>query len=187
MRGRTVSYNSLKCNQQDATLYNILYCCQCCTWFRRFFRPSSGAQTLHKAYGICQACVLLSLAWVSWQCCGRNLYYWSYNFIHTWSVGVVILFLTIGYVLPWGQISIWGATVITDLLSAIPYEWKENCQSVWGGFAVDSATLNTWHCQLTHASRSSKQAWHIPDAVCTVWAPDDGRKNRLKHVEHWRQ
>jgi hypothetical protein len=37
-------------------------------------------------------------------------------------------------------------------------------------------------CQLTHASGSSKEAWHIPDAVSTVWAPDDGWKNRLKHV-----
>ena len=77
---------------------------------------------------------------------GRNLYYGSYNFIHTWSVGVVILFLTtatafVGYVLPWGQISFWGATVITNLLSAIPYVGKEVVQWVWGGFAVDNATL----------------------------------------------
>jgi hypothetical protein len=42
-------------------------------------------------------------------------------------------------------------------------------------------------CQLTHASGSSKQGWHIPDAVCTVWAPDDRRKNRLKYAEHWQQ
>jgi len=53
---------------------------------------------------------------------GRNIYYVSYNFTHTWSVGIVVLFLTIatsfiGYVLPWGQI-FWGATVITNLLSA---------------------------------------------------------------------
>ena len=77
---------------------------------------------------------------------GRNLYYGSYNFIHTWSVGVVILFLTIatafvGYVLPWGQISFWGATVITNLLSAIPYVGTGVVQWVWGGFAVDNATL----------------------------------------------
>jgi len=77
---------------------------------------------------------------------GRNIYYGSYNFIHTWSVGVAILFLTIatafvGYVLPWGQISFWGATVITNLLSAIPYVGKEVVQWVWGGFAVDNATL----------------------------------------------
>jgi ubiquinol-cytochrome c reductase cytochrome b subunit len=75
-----------------------------------------------------------------------NIYYGSYNFIQTWCVGVVILFLTIatafiGYVLPWGQISFWGATVITNLLSAIPYVGKEVLQWVWGGFAVDNATL----------------------------------------------
>jgi len=77
---------------------------------------------------------------------GRNIYYGSYNFIHTWSVGVLILFLSIatafiGYVLPWGQMSFWGATVITNLLSAIPYIGNEIVQWVWGGFAVDNATL----------------------------------------------
>jgi hypothetical protein len=98
---------SFKYNQRDATLYNNLYCCQCSTCFRRFFRPSSGAQTVYTASGICQACLLLTLAWVIFQ--------------------------------------------------------------------------------LTYASGSSKQAWHIPDAVYTVWAPDDGQKNRLKPVEHWQQ
>jgi hypothetical protein len=58
---------SFRYNQQDATLYNILYCCQCSTCFRRGFRPSSGAQTVHTASGICQACLLLPLAWVSWR------------------------------------------------------------------------------------------------------------------------
>nr|QXT44646.1 cytochrome b [Anoplotermes sp. J02] len=77
---------------------------------------------------------------------GRNMYYGSYNFMHTWSVGVAILFLTMatafmGYVLPWGQMSFWGATVITNLLSAIPYVGNEIVQWVWGGFAVDNATL----------------------------------------------
>ena len=62
------SNNSFKCNQQDITLYNILYCCQCCTCFRRVFRPSSGAQSVHTAPGIRQACLLLPLTWVSWQC-----------------------------------------------------------------------------------------------------------------------
>nr|WGO58040.1 cytochrome b [Rhabdoblatta ecarinata] len=78
---------------------------------------------------------------------GRGMYYGSYNFVHTWSVGVLILFLTMatafmGYVLPWGQMSFWGATVITNLLSAIPYIGIELVQWVWGGFAVDNATLN---------------------------------------------
>nr|YP_010261331.1 cytochrome b [Libellula quadrimaculata]UIB40238.1 cytochrome b [Libellula quadrimaculata] len=77
---------------------------------------------------------------------GRNMYYGSYNYIHTWSVGVVILFLVMatafmGYVLPWGQMSFWGATVITNLLSAIPYLGITLVQWVWGGFAVDNATL----------------------------------------------
>nr|URH16967.1 cytochrome b [Verrucositermes tuberosus] len=77
---------------------------------------------------------------------GRNMYYGSYNFTHTWSIGVAILFLTMatafmGYVLPWGQMSFWGATVITNLLSAIPYMGKEIVQWLWGGFAVDNATL----------------------------------------------
>lgn len=77
---------------------------------------------------------------------GRGIYYGSYNFFHTWTIGVIILFLLIGtafigYVLPWGQISFWGATVITNLLSAIPYLGLDLVQWVWGGFAVDNATL----------------------------------------------
>nr|YP_010567129.1 cytochrome b [Porotermes quadricollis]UZC33358.1 cytochrome b [Porotermes quadricollis] len=78
---------------------------------------------------------------------GRNIYYGSYNLIHTWMTGVVILFITMatafmGYVLPWGQMSFWGATVITNLMSAIPYMGTELVQWIWGGFAVDNATLN---------------------------------------------
>nr|YP_009250738.1 cytochrome b [Reticulitermes grassei]AMX23078.1 cytochrome b [Reticulitermes grassei] len=77
---------------------------------------------------------------------GRNMYYGSYKFTHTWSVGVLLLILTmatgfLGYVLPWGQMSFWGATVITNLLSAVPYMGQELVQWVWGGFAVDNATL----------------------------------------------
>lgn len=77
---------------------------------------------------------------------GRGIYYNSYLFTPTWIVGVLLLFLTIGtafigYVLPWGQISFWGATVITNLLSAIPYLGTYLVQWVWGGFAVDNATL----------------------------------------------
>nr|YP_010946360.1 cytochrome b [Balta vilis]WGO57078.1 cytochrome b [Balta vilis] len=78
---------------------------------------------------------------------GRGMYYGSYKLYYTWSVGVLILFLTMatafmGYVLPWGQMSFWGATVITNLLSAIPYLGVDLVQWVWGGFAVDNATLN---------------------------------------------
>lgn len=78
---------------------------------------------------------------------GRGIYYGSYNLTLTWIIGVLILFAVIataflGYVLPWGQISFWGATVITNLLSAIPYLGKTIVEWVWGGFAVDNATLN---------------------------------------------
>lgn len=77
---------------------------------------------------------------------GRGIYYGSYLFTPTWIVGVIILFIVIGaafigYVLPWGQISFWGATVITNLLSAIPYLGIDLVQWIWGGFAVDNATL----------------------------------------------
>nr|YP_010414131.1 cytochrome b [Notiophilus quadripunctatus]URQ84673.1 cytochrome b [Notiophilus quadripunctatus] len=77
---------------------------------------------------------------------GRGMYYGSYKFTPTWMVGVIILFLVMGtafmgYVLPWGQMSFWGATVITNLLSAIPYLGTMLVQWVWGGFAVDNATL----------------------------------------------
>nr|YP_009711647.1 cytochrome b [Euchorthippus unicolor]QGA47488.1 cytochrome b [Euchorthippus unicolor] len=78
---------------------------------------------------------------------GRGIYYGSYLYIYTWMIGTIILFLVMatafmGYVLPWGQMSFWGATVITNLLSAIPYLGTDLVQWVWGGFAVDNATLN---------------------------------------------
>lgn len=78
---------------------------------------------------------------------GRGIYYRSYLQIETWNIGVILLILTIataflGYVLPWGQIRFWGATVITNLLSAIPYIGKTLVYWLWGGFAVDNATLN---------------------------------------------
>nr|QPT74083.1 cytochrome b [Micadina brachyptera] len=78
---------------------------------------------------------------------GRGLYYGSYKYVETWTTGVMILLLVMmtafmGYVLPWGQMSFWGATVITNLLSAVPYLGSELVQWVWGGFAVDNATLN---------------------------------------------
>nr|YP_010631645.1 cytochrome b [Propomacrus davidi]WBP61423.1 cytochrome b [Propomacrus davidi] len=77
---------------------------------------------------------------------GRGMYYGSYNLHLTWSVGVIILFLVmatafLGYVLPWGQMSFWGATVITNLVSAIPYLGTTIVQWLWGGFAIDNATL----------------------------------------------
>nr|YP_010371619.1 cytochrome b [Sphegina sp.]UOW81247.1 cytochrome b [Sphegina sp.] len=77
---------------------------------------------------------------------GRGMYYGSYLFTPTWLSGTIILFLVMatafmGYVLPWGQMSFWGATVITNLLSAIPYLGVDLVQWIWGGFAVDNATL----------------------------------------------
>lgn len=77
---------------------------------------------------------------------GRGIYYSSFKLIPTWTVGVIILFILIGtafigYVLPWGQISFWGATVITNLLSAIPYIGFSLVEWIWGGFGVNNATL----------------------------------------------
>merc|ERR1712078_356060 len=79
----------------------------------------------------------------------RGLYYGS--FIHPrewlWASGVVIFLLMMatafmGYVLPWGQMSFWGATVITNLFSAIPFVGPAIVECLWGGFSVDNATLN---------------------------------------------
>nr|ABU68737.1 cytochrome b [Centronycteris maximiliani] len=77
---------------------------------------------------------------------GRGLYYGSYTFKETWNVGILLLFAVMatafmGYVLPWGQMSFWGATVITNLLSAIPYIGMNLVEWIWGGFSVDKATL----------------------------------------------
>src|SRR5262245_7753688 len=79
----------------------------------------------------------------------RGLYYGSYKPPREllWMLGVVILLLMMatafmGYVLPWGQMSFWGATVITTLFSAIPFVCKRIVTWLWGGFAVDNPTLN---------------------------------------------
>lgn len=81
---------------------------------------------------------------------GRNIYYNSFTLNKTWNIGIVIFLSTIrtafiGYVLPWGQISFWGATVITNLVSAIPYIGNTVVTWVWGGFSVDNATLNRFY------------------------------------------
>nr|QNV11636.1 cytochrome b [Platyptilia sp. DM741] len=81
---------------------------------------------------------------------GRGIYYESFNYKYTWLVGVMIFFLLMatafmGYVLPWGQMSFWGATVITNLLSAIPYLGNSLVTWIWGGFAVDNATLTRFY------------------------------------------
>lgn len=77
---------------------------------------------------------------------GRGMYYGSFHYFETWMTGIALLFLVmaaafLGYVLPWGQISFWGATVITNLVSAVPYIGNDVVQWLWGGFAVDNPTL----------------------------------------------
>nr|Q6ELU9.1 RecName: Full=Cytochrome b; AltName: Full=Complex III subunit 3; AltName: Full=Complex III subunit III; AltName: Full=Cytochrome b-c1 complex subunit 3; AltName: Full=Ubiquinol-cytochrome-c reductase complex cytochrome b subunit [Pronolagus rupestris]AAS54931.1 cytochrome b [Pronolagus rupestris] len=77
---------------------------------------------------------------------GRGIYYGSYTYLETWNIGILLLFTVMatafmGYVLPWGQMSFWGATVITNLLSAIPYIGTSLVEWIWGGFSVDKATL----------------------------------------------
>jgi len=80
---------------------------------------------------------------------GRGMYYGSYKAPRTltWSIGTVILILMmaigfLGYVLPYGQMSLWGATVITNLMSAIPWLGQDIVEFIWGGFSVNNATLN---------------------------------------------
>ena len=77
----------------------------------------------------------------------RGIYYASYYLKETWNIGVTIFILAIitafiGYVLPWGQIRFWGATVITNIFSAIPYLGTQLVEWLWGGFAVSGPTLN---------------------------------------------
>ena len=82
----------------------------------------------------------------------RGLYYGSYKTPREllWMLGVVILLLMMatafmGYVLPWGQMSFWGATVITNLFSAIPLVGEGIVTWLWGGFSVDNPTLNRFY------------------------------------------
>jgi quinol-cytochrome oxidoreductase complex cytochrome b subunit len=81
----------------------------------------------------------------------RGLYFGSYKFPREilWWIGIVILLLMMatafmGYVLPWGQMSFWGATVITNLFSAVPIVGDYIVTLLWGGFAVDNPTLNRY-------------------------------------------
>nr|NP_115284.1 cytochrome b [Eudromia elegans]AAK53287.1 cytochrome b [Eudromia elegans]QNS38485.1 cytochrome b [Eudromia elegans]UCL51376.1 cytochrome b [Eudromia elegans] len=77
---------------------------------------------------------------------GRGFYYGSYLYKETWNTGIILLLTLmatafVGYVLPWGQMSFWGATVITNLFSAIPYIGHTLVEWAWGGFSVDNPTL----------------------------------------------
>ena len=81
---------------------------------------------------------------------GRGVYYNSFKLLYTWSIGVTIFLTSIataflGYVLPWGQISFWGATVITNLISTVPFFGTEIVQWLWGGYSVRNATLNRFY------------------------------------------
>ena len=80
----------------------------------------------------------------------RGVYYGSYRLVATWGVGVVMLLglmatAFMGYVLIWGQMRLWAATVITNLLSAIPGVGQLVVEWVWGGFAVNDATLHRFY------------------------------------------
>nr|YP_010329478.1 cytochrome b [Haemaphysalis colasbelcouri]UNO54013.1 cytochrome b [Haemaphysalis colasbelcouri] len=76
----------------------------------------------------------------------RGIYYSSFFFWKVWVSGIMIIFIImatafLGYILPWGQMSFWGATVITNLISAIPYFGQSITFWLWGGFSVDNNTL----------------------------------------------
>lgn len=81
---------------------------------------------------------------------GRGIYYKSFILSQTWLIGVSIFLISIataflGYVLPWGQISFWGATVITNLISSVPYIGNIIVNWIWGGFSINNATLNRFY------------------------------------------
>jgi hypothetical protein len=106
------------CNQQDATSLNLFVSTKRSTCFRRFLRPSSGAQIVHTVSGICQTLLLPAVI----------------------MIGMELLLSWLG----------WNCNSIPTLITA-----------------------------------GSRKVWQIPEAVCTIWAPDNGRRNRLKHVEHF--
>nr|UZT67587.1 cytochrome b [Tessmannella kiplingi] len=81
---------------------------------------------------------------------GRGMYYNSYKLVYTWIIGSLIFIISmatafLGYVLPWGQMSFWGATVITNLLSAVPVIGQNIVLWLWGGFSVDNPSLNRFY------------------------------------------
>lgn len=83
----------------------------------------------------------------------RSIYYSSYKFPRTnlWLSGIIIYFLLmatafLGYVLPWGQMSFWAATVITNFITVIPIIGEDLIYWVWGGYSINNATLNRFFC-----------------------------------------
>nr|NP_203507.1 cytochrome b [Terebratalia transversa]AAK95498.1 cytochrome b [Terebratalia transversa] len=81
---------------------------------------------------------------------GRGVYYGSYRLTYTWILGAILFLLSmavafLGYVLPWGQMSFWGATVITNIFSAIPYVGGALVTWLWGGFSVGGPTLTRFY------------------------------------------
>nr|YP_009681521.1 cytochrome b [Septifer bilocularis]QDO71943.1 cytochrome b [Septifer bilocularis] len=81
---------------------------------------------------------------------GRGLYYGSYLYVHVWNIGIMLYLLLmaeafLGYVLPWGQMSFWGATVITNLMTVIPFFGKTITQWIWGYYTVSNPTLKRFY------------------------------------------
>nr|YP_008815727.1 cytochrome b [Pristaulacus compressus]AGZ13122.1 cytochrome b [Pristaulacus compressus] len=81
---------------------------------------------------------------------GRGIYYQSFNLISVWIIGTLIFLLSmmtafLGYILPWGQMSFWGATVITNLLSTIPFLGNSLTLWIWGGFSIGPPTLSRFY------------------------------------------
>nr|WAO28619.1 cytochrome b [Ibidoecus plataleae] len=123
---------------------------------------------------------------------GRGLYYGSFNLI-TWPVGVLMLLLLMaisfmGYVLPWGQMSFWGATVITNLVGSVPYVGSMLVNWLWGGFSVSGPTLSRFfsfhfvspfillslavtHVYLLHSTGSSNPLGISPNSLKVNFHP----------------
>lgn len=81
---------------------------------------------------------------------GRGIYYSSYRLVGVWFTGVILLVLLmvvafLGYVLPWGQMSYWGATVITNLVTVVPYVGKGLLYWIWGGTVINRSTLGRFY------------------------------------------
>ena len=101
---------------------------------------------------------------------GRGIYYQSFILIETWNIGVIIFIVTIatafiGYVLPWGQIRFWGATVITNLFSAIPYIGSILVEWLWGGFRCRQRNTQPILCSPLHSSIRNLCTRNSPSSI----------------------